>query len=412
MFPVNTTQRTSKSFFPGDQNHESKGFLKKEKKKKKKTKHKKKICRLHKLQKECDKWTQTVCLVSILAVILTSVFYFIPKVIANYVSTVEASAVLKADRKLEEGYHQLHVLQKWNRSSDVIVLTLRENFERKHGKYITERIRYNHETYCQHHAYDYAAFDVGIERNREAHYSKIPMIQAFLFVHNYKYAFWTDYDALFMNFSMSVHDIFEMAGGGKRVGQNFSMIGSQGQKYWQNSGHMLFRNTDWTKQFLEDVWKVYPHPGIIFRDQGSMSVIIHGMNPDRRKSWLPKNVMKKKNVAKISKFVHPKNHDHIWLFPYPLMNSLPSMWPEQGGVFVHIAGFRPRNKAACIDFTLWKLRERSYSWYPPGDRRYEPYPEECDTLELKNPLKSHSWEDVWDKQGWKGHDHSSGKKKK
>ena len=95
-----------------------------------------------------------------LAVTLVSVVHFIPKARANYISTVEASAILKADRKLEEGYHQLYVLQKWNRSSDVIVLTLRENFERKHGKYITERIRYNHETYCQHHGYDYAAFEV------------------------------------------------------------------------------------------------------------------------------------------------------------------------------------------------------------------------------------------------------------
>ena len=63
-----------------------------------------------------------------------------------------------------------------------------------------------------------------------------------------------DYDSLFMNFSVSVDDMFEAAGG------NYDFLGAQADVMLINSGHLVFRNTEWSKKFLNDVWNTEPRP--------------------------------------------------------------------------------------------------------------------------------------------------------
>lgn len=296
---------------------------------------------------------------------------------------------------------EIIALSDWKKNSNVAVVSMRQGYMKNQGRYITERIHYNHFTYCQWHDYDYALFEYQYDERREPHWSKIALMDVFLFSLGYEYAMWVDYDSLFMNFSVSVDDMFKAAGG------NYDFLGSQADTMLINSGHLLFRNTKWTKKFLDDVWNTEPRPKYRNREQSAIAILLHGGHSGKQRDMTDVEFEKRHWTKNASSLIVGEMKKHVYLFPMHVMNSLPVMYPKEGGWFIHVAGFG-EYKYGCLDYSLWKLRKYAYPWYPEDNGSYRPWPKKC--------FHCHTgiaWnlEDMWCYKHY-GYDHTSSKEKR
>jgi len=79
-----------------------------------------------------------------------------------------------------------------------------------------------------------------------------------------------DADSLFMDLSRPLSVLFPRGTASVSFAGDFNCF--------LNSGHMLFRNSAWSDQFLKHTWDVYPSP-LPWNDQSAMVYVLNGRLP-------------------------------------------------------------------------------------------------------------------------------------
>jgi hypothetical protein len=101
----------------------------------------------------------------------------------------------------------------------------------------------NKEAYCRRHGHRFVCRTDGFDMSRPAPWSKIPFIRQELDAADW--VLWSDADALVMNGAVPV----------TRFVQDCADIVLSGDPWHGlNTGHMLVRATDWSREFLERVY--------------------------------------------------------------------------------------------------------------------------------------------------------------
>lgn len=145
----------------------------------------------------------------------------------------------------------------------------------------------NHKVFAHQHGYDYLFFEDSqihdkhqlVEGVGDATWIKPEVILATL--PDYDYVFWTDLDSVFHDKKKSLSDL---------IGLDKSFVFTGDQNDVLNSGHLLFRNDEFTGQFI-NTWKSFqtlPFPPLGTTQQGpqghvgdqiAMNVLIAGGRP-------------------------------------------------------------------------------------------------------------------------------------
>lgn len=130
----------------------------------------------------------------------------------------------------------------------------------------------NNRHYCEKHGYDFIYLTDNLDPSRPIAWNKILILQETLKNNEYKWVFWIDADAIFMNFGISIEELiddhFDLLVGSDLVGCN--------------TGNFLLKNTPWTKDFLK---RVYSHEEFIYHRYWEQAAVMQELktNEDVRK---------------------------------------------------------------------------------------------------------------------------------
>lgn len=168
--------------------------------------------------------------------------------------------------------------------------------------------------YCEKHGYDFIYAEESLDPTRPIPWSKIPLILNAMENEEYKWIFWTDADALFMNMAVQLEDLTD---------ENYNFIITKDLN-GINTGHFLIKNCQWSREFLE---AVYAHTECLHHWYWEQQGIIEELNQNPK--WL----------------------SSIKFIPQRLMNSYSSeiignslIWTYHPGDFIiHFAGTRASN---------------------------------------------------------------------
>lgn len=147
-------------------------------------------------------------------------------------------------------------------ASDIIVVTM--SIGNEYSEMVNEAIK-NKEEYCKKHGYDFICLQQSLDRSRPIPWSKVLLLLDVMENHSSKWIFWTDADALFMNFTKTleqfIDDKYNLI-----ITRDFNDI---------NTGHFFLRNCDWSRRFLE---VVYSHVEYINSPWWEQHGFIHEIN--------------------------------------------------------------------------------------------------------------------------------------
>ena len=133
----------------------------------------------------------------------------------------------------------------------------------------------NFQRYCQDHGYQLIFQNTtpsGLA-GRDAAWGKVLALQAALSQPNVDYVFWMDGDSLFMNQDRSLEELIPS-------GENqLTMTGDH--NCFLNSGHLMLKKGNWTENFLNKTWAMYPPPEPkAWWEQSSMIYLLSGLSPE------------------------------------------------------------------------------------------------------------------------------------
>lgn len=106
----------------------------------------------------------------------------------------------------------------------------------------------NKRQYCELHGYDFVEEDTSSATGRHPVWAKIPLIRKYL--DRYDWVFWTDVDSLIMDMQVPLERFCDPSADMLICHEDLG-VGI----YNVNAGQMLFRSSDWSKQFLDEVWR-------------------------------------------------------------------------------------------------------------------------------------------------------------
>lgn len=267
----------------------------------------------------------------------------------------------------------------------------------------------NHRNYARVHGYDYKVFgenDLGrtqslVGNSADAHWIKPEVIRLALGTHDY--VFWTDLDSVFHRHERSLQDIVDLK-------KDFVFTGDHNDLC--NGGHLFFRNSDWTLNFLDD-WAalrpvVFPKLSTSMQgssghvgDQVALNYLLGGGkpsqdevsrtafdifnstngwegNPDRRVRDFSRRIAptRTRNMAEARRLIAPRLRSHVEIVSQPRLNAYP-WWSDKSvslrkGPIIHfvspfksdlmpyLEGNRP-GRFGLIRGLLWHLRLK---WLP------------------------------------------------
>lgn len=102
----------------------------------------------------------------------------------------------------------------------------------------------NKKQYCKEHGYDFICGEESLDPSRPLVWSKILLIQQVLENPKYRWVFWSDADSLIMNTAVCLEDFID---------ENYNLILTKSDNSY-NFGQFFLQNTDWSKNFLGDVY--------------------------------------------------------------------------------------------------------------------------------------------------------------
>jgi len=121
--------------------------------------------------------------------------------------------------------------------------------------------------YTQRHGYEFLpTFKSPKGDDMGGVWSKIPLVNQTLAMGRFEWVLWMDFDTLFTNLHHKMEDFMEDAQtnhlNALQTGQKWSDVSMIASADCQpfNAGVMFFRNTAWTRQFLEKVWAMRNEP--------------------------------------------------------------------------------------------------------------------------------------------------------
>lgn len=132
-----------------------------------------------------------------------------------------------------------------------------------------QRAKTNHKNYCQHHGFAYELREIP-QTDRTPHWEKIHLVLQ-LFDEGFEFVFWMDIDSIFMNFDISIEELLP------ENGRDFVFSGDTNII---NSGHFIFRNTQWSRDALNTLWDIGPiNVGMGRGDNACFSIWLAGGLP-------------------------------------------------------------------------------------------------------------------------------------
>jgi len=120
-------------------------------------------------------------------------------------------------------------------------------YDEKH-KPLAEVSLPNKAAYCARHGYDFIERTDGFDARRPLSWSKIKFVREVL--PGYDWVFWSDVDSLVMEPAVRLEEFADEEADLVLCHEDFGV-----GVYNVNCGQMLFKNSDWSRRFLDDVWR-------------------------------------------------------------------------------------------------------------------------------------------------------------
>jgi predicted O-methyltransferase YrrM len=164
--------------------------------------------------------------------------------------------------------------------------------------------------YCEQHGYEFICAQQVLDPSRPIAWSKIPLILKTMENPAVKWVFWTDADSVITNLGVRLEDLVD--------DQHNLIIGRD--IHALNSGQLLVRNCDWSRQFLK---RVYDHRECLHHIWWEQQALITEL------------------------YQHPEHWAHVKEVPQRLFNSYgveyfpgPKSGWQAGDFIVHFPGVR------------------------------------------------------------------------
>jgi hypothetical protein len=226
-----------------------------------------------------------------------------------------------------------------------------------------EDARKNHEVYCKKHNYDYLCITEPLN-DYHPMWMKPDVILLGL-QRGYDYVFWMDGDSFFMNMDISLM---------KFVDLDMDLVATGDHNDIVNTGHLLFRNSDWSHKFMEE-WKAFRKPltpeiyeqfkqitthfiynsnSIYFNDQPPFNMLLAGASASKPNYWFEyfnainlyeNNSYRlfdinyapicKKNLERANGLIHQKFREYVKIVNQREMNSYSSNY-RKGDFILHL----------------------------------------------------------------------------
>ena len=103
------------------------------------------------------------------------------------------------------------------------------------------------ERYCRMHGYAFVLEKEPLDASRPVAWSKIPLIAKVL--PHYDYVFWSDADAMVVNYDIAFEDMFKCF-----FGTRTNMVVTKDAAGNINTGNFLLKNDEWSFELLEKIW--------------------------------------------------------------------------------------------------------------------------------------------------------------
>lgn len=114
-------------------------------------------------------------------------------------------------------------------------------------RYLAEQSSPNKARYCERHGYTFIEQTTGFPKDRTAVWGKILFVKQHL--PGYDWIFWTDTDSLIMNQAIRIENLIDHDCDVVICHEDLGL-----GVYNINAGQILFKNTPWTMEFLNQVW--------------------------------------------------------------------------------------------------------------------------------------------------------------
>ena len=186
-------------------------------------------------------------------------------------------------------------------------------------KWVKNAIK-NHKNYCKYNNYDYIIRN-NPETNRSAHWEKIDLL--IKVINKYDIVFWMDTDSVFLNFNIKIEEL---------IPENTDFIFS-GDTNIINTGHFIFRNTEWSKLQLKNIYDIFPANYGMKYDNAAMAVWLGGGNGKMSheeqnniydsvdKGYKNKNIQTKIEKGLASEYISKNLRNNIKIIPKKKINS-------------------------------------------------------------------------------------------
>lgn len=189
----------------------------------------------------------------------------------------------------------------------------------------------NFQQYSQHHGYQLFFYDhpVNDTAGRPATWHKVRAIQEVMGKKGVEFVFWMDADSLFMNTTKPLNDALPSGNNQK------SIVGDM--NCFLNYGHFAMRNSDWSNNFLRNLWGVYPPPEPWFEQSAAVYLLV-----GRRQDC--SDTVVENGCCSAGALVMPQ----VEVKEQRVMNSYTNTFHE-GDLLVHFAGARTEDKVALME---------------------------------------------------------------
>eukprot|EP01135_Chromosphaera_perkinsii_P011896 Nk52_evm13s2531 gene=Nk52_evmTU13s2531 len=193
----------------------------------------------------------------------------------------------------------------------------------------------NHQKYADKHGYDLLVLtdrikDFGIEHPT---FMKVPFLQRIFRTRKYSWVWMVDFDTLVTNKNIKLESIID---------DNFDVVMTKDGN-GLNAGSMLFKNSDWTMRFLDDVLS-RRHWGF-YEEQSPMKEILLSPEGEKHLKVIPQRTMNSYPPSKSGHIGLPTDSD--WFDQAKYYNRV--VWDEED-FLIHIVAHR---SGGWADLLIW-----------------------------------------------------------
>lgn len=205
-------------------------------------------------------------------------------------------------------------------ASDVVMVSLAAGH--RYRQIVAAGIE-NKKAYCKKQGYDLVICENFLDRSRPPPWSKIPLLLQVMEDRSHEWIFWTDADAIVMNFDVRLEQFID---------ENYNFILTR-DLFSLNTGHFFIRNCEWSREFLK---KVYEHKEFIFNSPWEQAAVI--VEIENHPEWMEKTKIIPQRF--INSYPIEVYRMHGFVDPDGLY--------QDGDFIMHFAGIRANHKLAAL----------------------------------------------------------------